>query len=315
MPGASRGDWRHRKKEELMLRIRFHGRGGQGMKTASRIVGSAAFEAGYMVQDSPVYGAERRGAPIAAFTRIAHEPILERGAIAHPDLVVVADDTLLTEPASQPAAGCDAHSTLLINTHHDELDIRPLASHGGRILTADFTTLALKTTQNVASLSTALGTAAASLIGLSLDAILAGLDQELSQSHLTDAQQEANRALARAIYTQSQSWARVPEQVDEVVMPPLELAQITFVPAVQAAPSIFAMGNSPERHTGSWRQFRPVLQPQKCTRCWLCFVWCPEAAITLGPDEYPIVDYDVCKGCLLCAHECPTHAFNVEEEV
>ncbi|ETX04729.1 MAG: hypothetical protein ETSY2_27140 [Candidatus Entotheonella gemina] len=74
------------------------------------------------------------------------------------------------------------------------------------------------------------------------------------------------------------------------------------------------MGNSPERRTGSWRQFRPVLQPEKCTRCWLCFVWCPEAAITLDHDEYPVVDYDVSKGCLLCAHECPTHAFSVEQE-
>ena len=64
-----------------MLRIRFHGRGGQGMKTASRILGSAAFHAGLVVQDSPVYGAERPGTPMAAFTRIAREPILERGAI------------------------------------------------------------------------------------------------------------------------------------------------------------------------------------------------------------------------------------------
>ncbi len=55
-----------------MVRIRFHGRGGQGMKTASRIVGSAAFRAGYVVQDSPIYGAERRGAPMAALVRIAY---------------------------------------------------------------------------------------------------------------------------------------------------------------------------------------------------------------------------------------------------
>jgi pyruvate ferredoxin oxidoreductase gamma subunit len=302
------------RRKSPMLRIRFHGRGGQGMKTASRIVGSAAFEAGYTVQDSPVYGAERRGAPIAAFTRIAHEPILERGAIAHPDLVVVADDTLLSEPASQPVAGCDYRSTLLINTHHGEPDIRPLTPHGGRILTADFTTLALNMTQNLASLSTALGTAAASLIGLSLEALLAGLDQELGQSHLTASQQEANRELARAIYRQAHSWAQVQERPDDATMPAPELVQVAFVPPAQAAPSIFAVGNSPERHTGSWRQFRPVLHPEKCTRCWLCFVWCPEAAIALDADEYPVVDYDVCKGCLLCAHECPTHAFSVEQE-
>jgi uncharacterized protein (DUF2267 family) len=82
-----------------MIRVRFHGRGGQGMKTASRIVGTAAFLDGWLSQDSPVYGAERRGAPTAAFVRIAHAPIRERGVIATPDLVVVADDTLLDDPA------------------------------------------------------------------------------------------------------------------------------------------------------------------------------------------------------------------------
>src|SRR5215472_15027389 len=95
-------------RRETMLRIRFHGRGGQGMKTASRILGSAAFHAGLVVQDAPVYGAERRGASMTAFTRIAHTPILERGAIVQADLVVVADDTLLTEPTAQPLAGCAA---------------------------------------------------------------------------------------------------------------------------------------------------------------------------------------------------------------
>ena len=297
-----------------MLRIRFHGRGGQGMKTASRIVGSAAFEVGYAVQDSPVYGAERRGAPLVAFTRIADDPILERGAIAHPDLVVVADDTLLTEPAAQPDAGCDPHATLLVNTHHDEADIRPLTAHGGRILTADFTTMALKMTQHLASLSTALGAAAACLAGLSLEALLAGLDHELAQTHLTASQHEANRELARASYARAQSWAKAQARPEDANTPLPELAQVAFAPPAQATPSIVAVGNSPARHTGSWRQFRPVLQPEKCTQCWLCFVWCPEAAIALDDNEYPVVDYDVCKGCLLCAHECPTHAFNVEEE-
>ena len=54
-----------------MFRIRFHGRGGQGMKTASRILGSAFFLEGYEVQDAPRYGAERRGAPIFAYVRAA----------------------------------------------------------------------------------------------------------------------------------------------------------------------------------------------------------------------------------------------------
>lgn len=74
-----------------MEAVRFHGRGGQGAKTASRILGTAAFLSGLIAQDSPIYGAERRGAPVAAFTRIAREPIRERGVIAHPDVLCVAD--------------------------------------------------------------------------------------------------------------------------------------------------------------------------------------------------------------------------------
>ncbi|MGA7278297.1 MAG: 2-oxoacid:acceptor oxidoreductase family protein, partial [Desulfocapsaceae bacterium] len=68
-----------------MYRIRFHGRGGQGMKTASRILGRAFFLAGYEVQDAPRYGAERRGAPIFAYVRAARSPINERGIIQQPD--------------------------------------------------------------------------------------------------------------------------------------------------------------------------------------------------------------------------------------
>ena len=79
-------------------------------------------------------------------------------------------------------------------------------------------------------------------------------------------------------------------------------------------PSIYSIGNSPERKTGNWRQFRPVLHSDLCTRCWICFVRCPEAAISLDANDYPMVDYDECKGCLLCVHECPTHAFTVEKE-
>jgi len=69
-----------------MWGVRFHGRGGHGTKTASRILGTAAFLSGLQAQDSPVYGAERRGAPLTAFTRIDTQPIRERGAVVDPCL-------------------------------------------------------------------------------------------------------------------------------------------------------------------------------------------------------------------------------------
>src|SRR6516225_6940326 len=98
-----------------MFRIRFHGRGGQGMKTASRIVGTAAFREGYFAQDSPVYGAERRGAPMIAFTRFDSQSILERGAVTMPDLIVIADASLLDDPLVRPLQGLLPNGIVLLN--------------------------------------------------------------------------------------------------------------------------------------------------------------------------------------------------------
>lgn len=99
-----------------MYRIRFHGRGGQGMKTANRILDEAFFLAGYEVQDAQRYGAERRGAPIFAYVRAARQPIYERGIIARPDLILVADDTLIPIASAGVMQGIAEGCVLLIDS-------------------------------------------------------------------------------------------------------------------------------------------------------------------------------------------------------
>ena len=99
-----------------MYRIRLHGRGGQGMKTAGRILGTAFFLEGFEVQDAPRYGAERRGAPIFAYVRAARSLINERGIIRRPDLVLVADDTLVASPTAGVLSGVTEHTVLLISS-------------------------------------------------------------------------------------------------------------------------------------------------------------------------------------------------------
>ena len=66
--------------------------------------------------------------------------------------------------------------------------------------------------------------------------------------------------------------------------------------------------------TGSWRAVRPVIDTDKCTRCRLCWIYCPDAAIHIGEDGAISIDYTYCKGCGICGRECPTHAINMEEE-
>ncbi len=64
--------------------------------------------------------------------------------------------------------------------------------------------------------------------------------------------------------------------------------------------------------TGTWRVFKPILNKEKCVRCWRCWVFCPDLAISRG--DYPVIDYEYCKGCGICANECPTNAIKMERE-
>ncbi|MFQ5973653.1 MAG: 2-oxoacid:acceptor oxidoreductase family protein [Alphaproteobacteria bacterium] len=297
-----------------MIRVRFHGRGGQGMKTASRMVGTAAFLAGFVARDSQVYGAERRGAPMAAFTRIGKEPIFERGVIATPDLVVVADDTLLDDPVAKPLAGLQAAGALVVATAHSTDDVRYHTGHCGPIVAGDFLALALEDVGSVAGVSTALASAVCALLGLSRGATAEGLRAELTAIGVDPATMSANLRLAERarvgigpilLPAPAVPWRRTGSRV----------VDLTYEAPEIGTPTVTAEPNTPLRRTGSWRVFRPVIEPDKCTQCWVCFVWCPEGAIELDAEDNPHVDYGVCKGCLICVEECPTRAIAKVREV
>ncbi len=297
-----------------MIRVRFHGRGGQGMKTASRIVGTAALLGGFTAQDSPVYGAERRGAPMTAYVRIAGAPIFERGVIAAPDLLVVADDTLLDDPAVQPLAGAPPTAALLVATAHSAEEVRRHTGHGGPIVARDFLALALEQVGSAAGISAALAAAASAMLGLSKRAVTTALGGELEEIGLSPAAIQANLGLAE----RARAGIRPVELPADSLAPPASgspLVDVTYAPPEIGAPTVTARPNTPLRRTGNWRVFRPVVALEKCTQCWICFVRCPEGAIELDAEENPRVDYAVCKGCLICVEECPTDAISKVREV
>jgi len=64
-------------------------------------------------------------------------------------------------------------------------------------------------------------------------------------------------------------------------------------------------GNSVEYNTGSWRTYRPVWDSEKCIHCLTCWILCPDSAIQAQGGKVTGIDYDHCKGCGICAHECP----------
>ena len=100
-----------------LIEIRWHGRGGQGAKTASLLLADAAFNTGKYIQGFPEYGPERMGAPITAYNRISDAPITIHSNIYEPDYVVVVDDTLLD--SVNVTAGLKESGAIIINTTKD----------------------------------------------------------------------------------------------------------------------------------------------------------------------------------------------------
>ena len=107
-----------------LIEIRWHGRGGQGAKTASLLLADAAFNTGKYIQGFPEYGPERMGAPITAYNRIGNTPIRIHSNIYEPDYVVVVDDSLLE--AVDVTAGLKPDGAIVINTTKNGNELKPL---------------------------------------------------------------------------------------------------------------------------------------------------------------------------------------------
>lgn len=127
-----------------LIEIRWHGRGGQGAKTASLLLADAAFNTGKYIQGFPEYGPERMGAPITAYNRISSNPITIHSNIYEPDYVVVVDDTLLE--AVDVTSGLKEDGAIVINTEKDADYIRnSLKGYKGDIYTIDARKISMET--------------------------------------------------------------------------------------------------------------------------------------------------------------------------
>ena len=128
---------------EKPTEVRWHGRGGQGAKTAAQFLAEAALDSGKFIQAFPEYGPERAGAPMRAYTRISDRTINIHSGVTNPEAVVVIDPTLLT---TQVLEGLSEDGILVVNSPESPSDIRKkLGCKGGKIATVDATKIALET--------------------------------------------------------------------------------------------------------------------------------------------------------------------------
>lgn len=180
-----------------MIEIRFHGRGGQGAVIASKILASALFKEGKFAQAFPAFGAERRGAPVMAFTRFDKKEITRRSQVYQPDHVVVMDESILD--VEDVTAGLKEGGWIVINTPKPPSAFPRFKKF--RVATVDANRIALEN---------GLGTATAPVVNTVIMGALAKITGLVSSQAVLEAirenvpsKPEANMAAAKAAYEQT----------------------------------------------------------------------------------------------------------------
>ena len=127
---------------DILIEIRFHGRGGQGAVTAADLLAVAGFKEGYYTLSFPMFGAEKRGTPVASFLRISDRPIVQRDEVYNPDYVVVMDPSLIG--VVDVLAGIKKDGMLIANYPKGSEDLKRSMNTDVRVYSINATKMAME---------------------------------------------------------------------------------------------------------------------------------------------------------------------------
>lgn len=269
-----------------MIEIRLHGRGGQGAVTASRIIATAAYEEGQYSQAIPMYGTERRGAPLTAFVRLDNQRVRERMLVHEPDISIVLDPLIAKQQAVVDSL--KAGGLVLLNTAQMPEEVKL----GGdfKVATVDATTIALETLGRPITNTAILGAFVKITGALKLESV-----EKAIKKYFPGRLGDMNIAAVR------RSYAEVHGPIPAVVKD-----------APQEKADINVGGYGVLKDVSSWRVFTPEIDIGKCIGCKSCWIFCPETAIQWDEaKKKPYIEYAKCKGCGVCANECPVKAIEM----
>ena len=180
-----------------LLEIRWHGRGGQGAKTAAILLGEAVSASGKYIQAFPEYGPERMGAPVLAFNRISDEPIRLHCQVANPEMVVVLDETLLGK--ADVTAGVPDDGLYIINTNKSPEEMREqLGLTGGKVYTRDAMQISMETIGRPIPNTPMMGALIRTTGLLSIDEFIANSRDRLEAKFRPDIVEKNIQAIERA---------------------------------------------------------------------------------------------------------------------
>ncbi len=285
-----------------MITVNLYGRGGQGIKTAAHIVGTTAFLSGLYVQDQPLYGAERRGALISAYVRISEKTILERGQIDNPSLVVIGDDSLLDNEDENPLQYVSASTILLINSSLNKSELLSKYKIKNPLIVSDLTKFAIEILKRP-STGVAIAAATCKLLKFEFNMLQQSLIKELINIQLSKEETAKNVDLAKTVFETTPHTDIVTARSESIQT--VNMIEPKYHKPTISTCSITSTGNSILRNRGQWSSYKPIIDYDNCTKCMICYVYCPDSAYTIDSRGYPIVNYDACKGCDICKTECP----------
>lgn len=309
-----------------MLRITLLGVGGQGIKTAEHIIGRVAFLHGYNVQDQPLYGAERRGTPVFAFIRISNTKILSRGYIDSTDFLVVADYYSLLRPELHNfLKKIKKGGIIFFNTVNNEHKVREEfnISDTTQIVIFDLDSMAKKIL-NSNVLSSGLAGAVCKILDFDLtrleEAIKIETEEILSSDEHGNESSQLNKNIELAKSTfQSLSSSTINKRILSRDNEYDDFEDNKIISLQNHHPNISKniitnTGNTMQVIRKGWNLFKPIIDYDKCTKCRICFVYCPDSAITIDKQNFPQVNYNFCKSCNICYTECPVNAIDMKRK-
>jgi pyruvate ferredoxin oxidoreductase gamma subunit len=276
---------------------------------AAQALASAAFQEGGYATAFPFFGAERRGAPVLAFTRIDKKRIYRKTQVYEPDFVVVLDEGLIE--GVNVVEGLKKGGMVIVNSAKkpEEIDV----GIDVKLATVDATSVALEVLKQPATNSAILG-AIAKVTGLvKIESVEKGIMQVFGD-RLGPKVGELNGRAARVAYDRTiigESHGHRKIQVTKKWLPdvnelPLGVASVKM----ETEAGMVGPGSFKEYKTGSWKVFHPEYDKEKCTMCNFCWFYCPEGCIYRKGDHMEY-DMEYCKGCGICANECPTDALKM----
>jgi 2-oxoacid:acceptor oxidoreductase gamma subunit (pyruvate/2-ketoisovalerate family)/2-oxoacid:acceptor oxidoreductase delta subunit (pyruvate/2-ketoisovalerate family) len=276
---------------------------------AAQALASAAHADGGYATAFPFFGAERRGAPVLAFTRIDEKRIYRKTQVYEPDYVVVLDEGLLE--TVNVVEGLKEGGIVVVNTARkpEEVDV----GMDVKIATVDATSVALEILKQPATNSSILGAFSKATDLVKIESIEKGIMQVFGD-RLGPKIGEKNARAARVAYDRTvvaRSNGKRELKTAEKWLPDVsELPMgVAGIPLKTSAGAV-GPGSFLENKTGSWKVFRPDYDKEKCTMCNFCWFYCPEGCIYRKDDRMDF-DMDYCKGCGICANECPVEAIRM----